>query len=75
MSLSEEALSALRSLGVSTDLRERFRWGHAFIGATGTSAGSAVEALDGIRPAQAGVGLAVSAPQAAAWLSDVSVGE
>ena len=75
MSLSQEAVSALKSLGVATDLRGHFRWGHAFIGATGAPAGSAVEALDGVRPAQVNVGLPVSAPQVAAWLSDVTVGE
>jgi hypothetical protein len=75
MSLSEEALSALRSMGVATDLRGRFRWGQAFIGATGAPAGSAVEALDAIRPAQASVGLPVDAPKVAAWMSGVAVGE
>jgi hypothetical protein len=75
MNLSEDAVSALRSLGVAADLRGHFRWGHAFIGATGAPPGSAVEALDGIRPAQAGVGLPVDAPKAAAWLSGVAVGE
>jgi hypothetical protein len=75
MSLSEEGVSALRSLGVDTDLRGRFRWGHAFVGATGSRPGSALEAVDAIRPAQVSVGLAVSAPQVAAWLTDVVVGE
>jgi Interleukin-like EMT inducer len=74
-SLSEEALAALNSLGVATDLRGHFRWGHAFIGSTGAPSGSAVEALDGIRAAQVSVGFPVSAPQVAAWLSDVAVGE
>jgi hypothetical protein len=75
MNLSEQALSALRSLGVSLDLRGHFRWGHAFIGATGAPAGSAIEVADGIRPAQVSVGPAVSTPQVAAWLSNVVVGE
>jgi hypothetical protein len=75
MNLSEEALSALKSLGVATDLRGYFRWGHAFIGATGAPIGSAVESVDGIRPAQVSVGLPVSAPHVAAWLSDVVLGD
>jgi hypothetical protein len=75
MSLSEEAMAALKTLGVVTELRGHFRWGHAFIGSTGAPSGSAVEVLDGIRPAQVSVGLPVSAPQVAAWLSDVAVGE
>jgi hypothetical protein len=75
MNLSEQAVSALRSLGVNTDLRGKFRWGHAFVGATGSPPGSALEAVDGIRPAQVSVGLPVSAPALAAWLSGVTVDE
>jgi hypothetical protein len=75
MNLSEQARSALSSLGVATDLRGHFRWGHAFIGATGAPAGSAVESVDGIRPAQVSIGTPVSAPQVAAWLSDVALGD
>jgi hypothetical protein len=75
LSLPEEAVSELRALGVETDLRGKFRWGHAFVGAAGAPPGSAIEALDGIRPAQVSVGLPVSAAHAAAWLTDVVVGE
>jgi hypothetical protein len=75
LSLPEEAVSALRALGVESDVRGKFRWSHAFVGAAGAPPGSAVEALDGIRPAQVSIGLPVSAPQAAAWLTAVVVGE
>jgi hypothetical protein len=43
--LTAEAVQALRTLGVAGDLRGHFREAHAFIGAKGTPAGSAVEAL------------------------------
>jgi hypothetical protein len=75
MSLSEEAVAALRTLGVTTDLRDHFRWGHAFLGAAGAAPGSALEAVDGIRPAQVSAGLPVSSSQVAAWVSEVAVGE
>ena len=43
--LSAAAVEALRSLGVSGDLRGRFRAAHAFIGVKGTPPGAAVEQL------------------------------
>jgi hypothetical protein len=43
--LSLEAVQALGALGVTGDLRGRFRESHAFIGVTGAPAGSAIEAL------------------------------
>ncbi len=64
--LDADATAALRALGLSADLRGRFRWGHAFIAQVGADAGPAREALDGIRPAQVTLGLGVSEPQVAA---------
>ena len=67
MNLTNEAVAALRTLGVTGDLRGRFRWGHAFIGAKGANTWTAPqEALDGIRPAQVSFGLPLSEPQIAA---------
>jgi Interleukin-like EMT inducer len=43
--LATEAVRALGTLGVSGDLRGRFRESHAFIGVKGAPVGSAVEAL------------------------------
>ncbi|OIO90414.1 MAG: hypothetical protein AUK03_13010 [Anaerolineae bacterium CG2_30_64_16] len=73
--LGQAAVDALHTLGVANDLRGAFRWGHAFVGAVGAPAHSAVEAMDGIRPAQVAVGLPVSAPQVAGALSSVVVGK
>jgi len=73
MNLGQEAIDALRTLGVGADLRGHFRWGHAFIGVVGASPGTAVEIVNGIRPAQVSVGLPVSARDVAAALTDVAV--
>jgi interleukin-like EMT inducer protein len=43
--LTEDAVRALRTLGVSGDLRGRFRESHAFVGRKGAPAATAVEAL------------------------------
>ena len=58
-SLTEEDVAALARLGVSTDLREHFRWSHAFIGVAGAPAGSAIEELSLLQPATVSVGAAV----------------
>ena len=43
--LSADAIAALRDLGVSGDLRGRFRESHAFVGVKGALPGTAMEAL------------------------------
>lgn len=73
LNLGQEAIDALRAVGVIADLRGHFRWGHAFIGQVGSPAGSAAEAVDAIRPAQVSFGLPVSAPQVAAGLFEVQI--
>jgi hypothetical protein len=75
MSLGGEAVDALRSLGVAADLRGYFRWGHAFIGATGSLPDTALEAVDGVRPAQVSLGLPASTPQVAAGIVRVVISE
>jgi hypothetical protein len=62
MNLGEEAVVALRSIGAAGDLRERFRWSHAIIGVKGAEPGSALEALDGLRPVSVAVGPPVTGP-------------
>jgi len=42
--LGAEAVAALRTLGVETDMRGRFRESHAFVGVKGAPPGSALEA-------------------------------
>ncbi len=73
MNLSEEAVGALQSLGLTFDLRGHFRWSHAFVGTTGAGAGTAAETWGGIRPAQISVGWPVSAAQVAAALVEVAI--
>jgi len=60
--LAESAVAALKTIGVTTDLRTRFRWSHAFIGIVGASSGSALETASLLQPATVSVGLAVDAP-------------
>jgi hypothetical protein len=77
LSLGLDAVDALRTLGVQTDLRERFRWGHAFVAQVGEPAQSwwaaPQEAVDAIRPAQVAFGLPLSEPALAAQLFEVEV--
>jgi hypothetical protein len=54
--LGEEAVQALRTIGVEGDLRAKFRWGQAVIGVKGARPGQAIESLDGLRPAVVHVG-------------------
>jgi hypothetical protein len=53
--LTQEAVDALRVLGVGGDLRGRFRESHAFVGVKGATPGAALEAL-GPRPVEVLVG-------------------
>ena len=73
LSLTQEGVDALRSLGVGGDLRGHFRWGHAFIGQKGDAAGTAREGMDGVRPVQLSLGLPLSAPEVAAAVDAVEV--
>lgn len=63
-SLGEEAVDALRSLGVAADLRGRFRASHAFVGVMGSAAGSALEAVSTTRPARVWLGAPVDGARA-----------
>lgn len=62
LKLREDAVAALHSLGVAADLRNHFRWSHAFIGAKGSPPGSALESISLIRPAAVVLGAPVEAP-------------
>ena len=73
MNLGPDAIDALRSLGVATDLRDHFRWGHAFIGVAGSTPGSAQEQASGLRVAQIAAGLPITAPQVAAALVEAAI--
>ena len=80
MALGQDAVDALRALGLQTDLRGRFRWGHAFIATVGGATGDAVvwwgqtqERSDGIRPAQVSIGLPLSEPRVVGQVFEVQV--
>jgi hypothetical protein len=68
MNLGEEGVSALRSIGAKGDLRGKYRWSHAVIGVKGAGPGSALEALDGLRPVSVAAGPALTEPGVAAAL-------
>ncbi|MFN2219781.1 MAG: interleukin-like EMT inducer domain-containing protein, partial [Anaerolineae bacterium] len=70
--LGEDAVAALRGIGAQGDLRDRFRWGHAIIGVQGAGAGTALEAMDWIRPVAAIVGEGATEPHLAAAFSEIS---
>ncbi len=73
MNLGQDAVDALRTLGVVGDVRGHFRWGHAFIGRKGALPGAVLEQMDAIRPAQVSAGLPLSSPQVAAAVDSVQV--
>jgi hypothetical protein len=73
LQLGEDAVAALATLGVATDLRGKFRWSHAFVGAVGAPAGTAVEDAALLRPAIVNVGPAVDAPHIWGALQEVAI--
>lgn len=66
--LTEEAVQALQTLGVREDLRGKFRWGHAFLGAKGAAPGEALESTGLLRPVSLAVGQALTEPRVAGAL-------
>ena len=74
--LGQEAVDALRSLGLSVDLRGHFRWGHAFITTVGGNApwwGQTQEASDAVRPVQVSAGLPLSEPRISGQVYQVDI--
>jgi hypothetical protein len=61
--LGEDAVAALRRVGVDTDLRGRFRGSHAFIGVIGALPASAAESFAPFRQATATAGPSIDAEQ------------
>ena len=53
----------LAQIGVATDLRNKFRWGHAFVGVAGAAAGTALDDASLLRPAVVAVGPPVNGPR------------
>lgn len=68
--LSEEAVNALRSIGASQDLRDKFRWSHAIIGVKGAT--GALESANETAPVQVVVGIGAMEPNVSAafeWIA------
>jgi hypothetical protein len=63
MQLGQDAVDALAQTGVATDLRNKFRWGHAFVGVAGAATGTAVEDTSLLRPAAVAIGSPVNGPK------------
>jgi hypothetical protein len=70
--LESEAVEALNGIGAGGDLREKFRWGHAIIGVQGAAPGTALEAMDWMRPATVVAGEGVTEPRLAAALATIT---
>jgi hypothetical protein len=70
--LDQAAVDALRGIGATGDLRDRFRWGHAIIGVQGAAPGTALEAIDWIRPVALVVGEGATEPELAAAFSAIT---
>jgi Interleukin-like EMT inducer len=72
--LGLEAVDALHTIGASSDLRDHFRWGHAIVGVKGAPPGTALEALDWIRPVTLVVGEGATEPHLAAAFPFITFG-
>jgi len=71
--LQPSAIDALHSIGVESDLRWRFRAGHAFIGVRGAQVGQALESVDGRFPANVAVGKNVAGDRVAFALAEIKI--
>lgn len=69
--LSPDAVEALRGIGATGDLRDRYRWGHAIVGVKGAEPGTALEAMDWMRPVTLVVGEGATEPSLAAGFSEI----
>jgi len=70
--LEQPAVTALQEIGAVGDMRGKFRWGHAIIGVQGAPPGTALEALDWMRPVSLVVGEGLTEPEAAAAFGGIT---
>jgi hypothetical protein len=70
--LGQDAVDALRGIGATEDLRDKFRWGHAIIGVQGASPGTALEAMDWKRPVTLAVGEGATEPNLVAAFATIT---
>nr|MBP8292356.1 hypothetical protein [Caldilineaceae bacterium] len=71
--LDQAAVDALRSIGVTTDLRGRFRWSHAFVGAVGAAPAAALEQANLLAPATVFVGAPASSDRVFGRLHSIEI--
>jgi hypothetical protein len=71
--LGQEAVDALHGIGATGDLRDRFRWGHAIIGVQGASPGTAMEAIDWMRPVSLVAGEGATEPHLSAAFGTITI--
>jgi hypothetical protein len=71
--LKQNAIDALRSIGVEADLRYQFRAGHAFISVKGAAEGQALEQVNGRFPANVSVGKNVASGRVAFALGEIDI--
>ncbi len=72
--LTEDAVSALRTIGAAQNLRGKFRWSHAIIGVRGAASGTALEFASETLPAQAVAGVGAMEPNVAGALEWIRLG-
>lgn len=71
--LTQPAVDALRSIGADEDLRDKWRWSHAIIGAKGVPPGSVWEAAFETMPAQLVLGIGATEPNVAAAIEWIKI--
>ena len=71
--LDASAVQALSEIGAAEDLRGKTRWGHAILGVKGASPGTALEALDWMRPVTVVAGDGVTEPDLAAAFGTITL--
>ena len=72
LSLGEDAVAALRSLGVADDIRGELRRDHAFVGVRGAAPGSAPSAVSDLWPSTVVIGQGLTTPTPAFALLHLS---
>lgn len=72
--LADDAVSALKTIGATQDLRGKFRWSHAIIGVKGATPGNALEFASETWPAQVVIGVGAMEPNVAGAVEWIRIG-
>jgi hypothetical protein len=70
--LGQAAVDALHGIGAMGDLQDRFRWGQAIIGVQDAPPGTALEAMDWMRPVTLAVGEGATEPDLATAFATIT---